>query len=742
MKKLLKHTKNRDTSVDFLPFVLISISLVVTAIWFRRGLMYGGGETQIPFYNPKLLVEMTSSSWIEIAGLGVPGTVWFPSHHFWIIISKIHEIVGWGFITQAIFFFLVFCTGAVSVYYLDKEFFNNNKFISFVAGIFYIFNPFMQSTVWHRFLLPIMALSAVMPLLLVLVIKSLKSRNIFYSLIIPIVMNAWGIIYIFPGSVVTLSIPIAIYIIFFAYQKRNSKSDLMFLTTFIIATALFWLSINLWWIIPFKQTASGILNSATDLEGYIGSLRGVSLENTLSYSLRSISPHYFIYEPGWGSIYSTWYFSIISFFGLLVSIVGVVKGWKKNVWIKYLFAVSILGVFLIKGTNPPFGEAFYRFIFEYIPPSRIFRNPNEKLGLIVPLSYSLLFGYGIYEIYNKFKRDSNIWAVTVTSGIIISYCGIYVWPMWVGNVINFSVDDPAYVEVPHYYDELDNYFIENSADHRVIALPLMGHGIYHTWEHGYRGGDLTRDLFNNATLSRTIDFADRSLLHHMLDDTSKDWFYNFLPYLDTKYIYVRNDIDHESLSVKDPDWIISNIESKGILNLVVKKENYSLFEVPKELKRGKIYSSDDILLVKDLDELSLELQSGSPQSFLLGAENKYIAETDDDLDRPSIFYTKISPSRYRVNIEGAEDDYYLIFSESYHPGWNIKLDGNIQPHFKINGYANGYYINKEGNYDLEIVFSGENDYELGVYWGKILSVVSILIVVLFLIKKNYEKSQS
>ena len=66
-------------------FLLLLIPLVLTLIWFRKGLLYAGGEEGIPFYNLSKTSELSSRVWLEGNG-GLP-TIWFlpRAPYFWFL---------------------------------------------------------------------------------------------------------------------------------------------------------------------------------------------------------------------------------------------------------------------------------------------------------------------------------------------------------------------------------------------------------------------------------------------------------------------------------------------------------------------------------------------------------------------------------------------------------------------------------------------------------------------------------
>ncbi len=75
---------------------------------------------------------------------------------------------------------------------------------------------------------------------------------------------------------------------------------------------------------------------------------------------------------------------------------------------------------------------------------------------------------------------------------------------------------------------------------------------------------------------------------------------------------------------------------------------------------------------------------------------------------------------------------YLVFNQTYHPLW--RLSGNYPDyadHFVANGFSNGYYLAKAGNYHLKLEFVGQANLILG--W-QITIVGSFALLAIYLVQ--------
>src|SRR3989338_611825 len=95
-----------DFSYKFL-LLPIFIPLILVCIWFRNGLIIGGGEEGLPFYNPAKTIEL-SGMWLEhVTGISNLGLL--PRNTLFYPLSFLHENFHIpSFILQALTFFFFF----------------------------------------------------------------------------------------------------------------------------------------------------------------------------------------------------------------------------------------------------------------------------------------------------------------------------------------------------------------------------------------------------------------------------------------------------------------------------------------------------------------------------------------------------------------------------------------------------------------------------------------------------------
>jgi uncharacterized membrane protein YfhO len=114
--------------------------------------------------------------------------------------------------------------------------------------------------------------------------------------------------------------------------------------------------------------------------------------------------------------------------------------------------------------------------------------------------------------------------------------------------------------------------------------------------------------------------------------------------------------------------------------------------------------------------------------------------SSNQTDNPLISYEKIDPTKYTVRVN-ASQPFYLVFSESYDADWVAYIDGQqvtSEYHFTANGFANGWYINKTGEYTVTLEFWPQKLF----YAGSAISITTFILCTLYLSKNKIKKSRS
>lgn len=100
------------------------------------------------------------------------------------------------------------------------------------------------------------------------------------------------------------------------------------------------------------------------------------------------------------------------------------------------------------------------------------------------------------------------------------------------------------------------------------------------------------------------------------------------------------------------------------------------------------------------------------------------------------------PTEYLVQAK-TDGPSWLVFNNTYDKGWKAFQGAQILPHYKVNGYANAYYLSEPGDYKIKISFEPQRLFErMALISGGFLALLGLGSVAFWLIrKKKYEATQ-
>lgn len=487
---------------------LLLIPLILVCIWFRNGLIIGGAEEGLIFYNPSKTLEL-SGVWTEYAtgtlNLGVlPRTTLFYPLSF--LHQKLHIP---NFILQAGTFFILLVVGMISCYFLTLHLLNQHQFsrrIALVSAVFYLLNPFTISQIWGRSITAQYFAFAWLPLSVLIFLFGFQKRQYIFAIFLTLTSLIFSTAFTLVTFIMVYWFVLTLTLIFLIMSSRQNKKDFLFGFSFFILSLILWIIANFWWLqayIPFNNIATDRLG---DIKGNIDSLIGVSRNFTPDMVVRLLQRGYFSEVGYYGKIYTSPPFQLISLLLPFFAIWGLIKAVKTKALKQYRFFVIlfILGLFVSLGANLPLGWLFV-WIFKSVSFLQPFRNPYEKFGLVYTLGYAPLFALGIVYFFKHsfFQNRFKAWGLVTT---LILTCGIFVWPIWTGRIFAGRLDNKIGIPIPSYYQDLSEFLNKNSKDFRIFATPVWGGDIpSYLWKDTiYYGFDPSLHLLNQPTISNVL----------------------------------------------------------------------------------------------------------------------------------------------------------------------------------------------------------------------------------------------
>lgn len=116
----------------------------------------------------------------------------------------------------------------------------------------------------------------------------------------------------------------------------------------------------------------------------------------------------------------------------------------------------------------------------------------------------------------------------------------------------------------------------------------------------------------------------------------------------------------------------------------------------------------------------------------------YLIESGKDDSNHDLLFSKKDPTNYSAQIATDESKYILVFNYSYDPGWKISSDdyiGSNPIHFRVNGFANAWYIPTSHNGQIfNFNYEPQKYYQLALLGVPL--TLAILLVSIYILRKR------
>lgn len=600
----------------FAPVIFLAISLIITLIWFRDGLIFGGAEVGIFTYNPFRSLQIQQFVWWGDVAPGQLVPHFIAGVPFYLILSALRLIFS-PVVLQALFFLLLLILMGYGMYlYLLSILGKEKQVYAFLGGLFYMFNSYIMVQVWHRFVYSTMLLAAVLPFFILFWSKWIKEGR-FINLIIFLLINfLTSYIYGNLASIITVwIILILISLSEIVFPWVGKMNGLKIGIRFFIGL-LFWLLTNIWWLLPTFTVTPALLGEQHSSEDNLGTLVVISRQTIMPYLLQLANPFYLFYRQELGQIYLSFTFKLMPWIISAVIFLGLVVSLKLKIFARYAF-IFIIVLLFSKGAAIPFSYP-YIFGFERFFALGVLRNPFEKLGIMLPLFGSILFVLGLQYLFKL--RQTKLLA---TATIIVLF--VYAWPMFTGQVFkipNYSLK----VSVPESYKQADMWFRQqNDKDGVILHLPLSGKDVVtYYWSSGYHGVDQNEILFSSRpSLSRNVGVkrVDDTLksLSYISDPTlaeNQNQILELLQSFNIKYVVLHKDIKWEDKDtygeigkLLEPNKIENILNNLSFLKKETNFGSLVIYQLTDGYYKQIITLTDDIQIVYPAESRILQILS-------------------------------------------------------------------------------------------------------------------------------------
>lgn len=346
--------------------------------------------------------------------------------------------------------------------------------------------------------------------------------------------------------------------------------------------------------------------------------------------------------------------------------------------------LGLLGAFLAKGANPPFGD-LYIWMFEHIPGFIMFREPT-KWYTLVALSYSVLIPFSIWKIYEllkaKLKRQNSKVQFKIQKFIpnaflifAIVYLLFLIHPAIFGKLGGTLKP----VTVPQEYIEFKNFLVQDKNFFRVLWIPTTHRFTFYSDTHPAIGA---KDFFGTYERYGALSALQEPNAEVLLRNSA------------VKYIVLPNDTQKE-IFFHGRDY---------------RPEDYRVTEAALEkipwLRKTKTFGK---IIVFEIDK---------PRDHFWSPRKSI-----------SISYTYSNPTEYIVSVRDARQNDQLVFSERFDKNWQLEVEGFVKTSTVYDNLFNSFYLPKDGDYTFRVVYQPQK----WVYTGLIISIVTVVFTMFILL---------
>jgi hypothetical protein len=771
-----------------IPHAARDIALLFTAsliplLWFKQGHFIAGGDIAA-FIGLDNYIQFLPYAWDEQVMAGrhnfAPHFM-LPYGAFWFIFKTLSVP---GNIIELLWACTTLFVSSLSMYYLIGTLAPGPRgtWGRLIGSLFYIINPFLANIpLFTQYnLAPIYMCT---PLMLAFFAQGLQAARLsgrfLFASLIALCSQLFASASLNITHLLVLGLLLFLYFAFFICAHR-ARAGAAFV--FVSFCAGLYLLTNLWWLsISFTKMVSMSGTVAQSHGGWevLNAARLFDAFRLLGSWAWRAGHRDLLYFP-YFDVYDRWYF-VLAEFGLVIFIFSGL--WRRTRTTLFAGLLALTALFFIKGSTGPLGSV-YAWMWKTLPGFWIFREPFAKFMPLLTVAYALLLAVSCdlsidalhKRIQDYRKRLGNAAGAVIAAVpdiipiLLVALLALVSFPMITGQCIwdHFNGEMRSlHVKVPDYWYTAADWFKKNDPAARVLPLPKTGYGkSCFNWESGFNAEcSPVKNLFPNP-LIYFEDFPHnryQQFLNGAFDviKTSPRPS-GTLRLLGIGYVLHQRDVDWRFTwpDAVPPQQLQEVLQKDPELKLVQSFGKLDIYKVTDPLPM--IYSAAKATFISESDQ---NLFTMNPET--LDREAPYVFTGDQPAfsavsispaappaaapGNPIKHVEKINPAKYVVHID-TDQPFWLIFNNTFSPEWKAYTvaegktgmpmlkkrvflaalfhQNRCQPlnaHCVVNGFANGWRVEKTGAYTVVIHYQPQCVFEAAIY----ISFASIIILLLY-----------
>jgi hypothetical protein len=756
----------------FLIFFLF-ISLTTMYFWFKEhAILFLGDEPFI--YNSEAYLFHRSFSWLEISGgcLSTPVSAYYISLWYYAIASL--GFPAW--LIQAITFFLLLFLQFCSVFILNS-FILKSKFpketlsiyvSSFLGSLVYVFNTYQMTTVWID--LKGLAYSAAFyPLFLYSILRTLSNNKdirvskLKYALIgaISLFFTVWGTPKIWiPLVIYTIGFVIWGLIYFNNWRENESIRAILrracnrYLILMSVVSSLLLIPVFLTVFLSLTSISpSYTLPKNIETYEYILKVRSkdTTLINTFHFwgmnmLNEPVASHNKILE-NMTSFAGMPINQLVLFIPLILIFSSLLL--KKRLIRKFIILHLLLLIIIteISIIHTPLLRDVYLHIYRTTHILTVFNEPWSNFGLFYILLVSLLIAISIFLFILTSKSAKFYLVILLLFLYLIPIGYLFISGKFIPQegLFNSKVKVPDYVLESLEFIESRN----SQSKNKILILPYFKGKEVSNWEWNYWGYSvlvwLTKEdvIGSGYYIDQNVPLKILSEIQNKEDLTTNSQAYiNILRILGVRWVVVREDMRWIPLISKNkPDIdLIENILSQFSIN-VSEFGKIKVFELlnptpPVYLAERVVVTnfSNTSIFISNLNNIEF----GESNIALVDEklfDTRYISKIYK-INKSDYHVSKLNPTKYKIHVYKSEGPTLLVLLQNYDRYWSAyviedgkKIKVPEENHFVVNGFANGWYINKTNSLEVELYYEPQKYYEIGLTISKVAFATCLILLI-------------
>ena len=743
---------------------ILSLVGLLSVTWFRESSFLGGMDFLFPQDRWNALYR-TFFTW-DLSSLGFPNpriiTGPFP-YELYLLFS---QVVGLSLsISEKIWIYFQYTVAGWSMYFLTVTLVKGKyrAFTGTVSALFYMLNPYIAigiptfTYLWLNY--------SLLPLKLGLFIKGItEHRDLKYAFIVSVIwVLTTNTRYSNPAMVIFDWLPLFLYLIFYLVTSKN-KREMVRSVSFSVKLIGVWVALNLYWLIPIVSSLGYVAGMSVEVYSALGTnllsrftLNSAPLSEAMRlFGLWSIHSGYngnpYNY---WASSFDSPFFVMLSLLLLAVIFLPLLLK-KKNAYVLFFSVMVLIAWVGISGALPPLASLKI-WLVEHVPLLiSVVENPYQFFGSYIVLGYSFLLGVGVTLVYcrlskfkSKFRIIPRVTPKIITGLLIFLFVGVYAFPMWNGDLIypgNNVIGSGRYT-IPAYYYEAGSWLKSQDGDFRIFSLPYnVGPYAAYSWApSGFNGPDPTEQILGKSVVSGPSDgniggYIATSLINNESNVANELSLLNVkyvLVHRDTNFVYTQNNSGWISASVEQYQTILTSQNG-----FVLEKSFGQLdFYLNERYEPTYIYAPDNTILASgnltQLLDVTEKLSLDAGATLVISSDQLSSSQLDtignvlENSSRLSailsVTYDVINPTRIIVHVNSSAP-FFLVFGSSYDRYWTAEIgEKTVQLHFEGNGYANVWFIDEVGSFDVVIDYSFQSLF----FYSIVISLSALIICVAY-----------